>query len=310
MQFRYGRLLLLCGALWSASTGSSAEEPSAPRVSALQELRFGVAPAEATWTFTGDRSECRLVQTVPDYGEATLRQEAGLGTEFFLTAPEPWFTPGPIIAASTTPEWHPGFPGARLLDAVSAGGDGTVSLGEPTASALLVDLYDGRELEFRQNAAGERPGIVVGVSGVNFRALYSRFAACTAALLPATFERIARSSLAFPSNDFALDAAARARLDLIAAYLRADPDVKAVYIDGHTDGGKAGEGDVELSRRRAEVIEDYLIEQRVPKERLVVRFHSDRYPVAPNTTPEGRAKNRRATIRLDHEPAKTEVAKR
>ena len=89
-----------------------------------------------------------------------------------------------------------------------------------------------------------------------------------------------------------------------------DPDVKAVYIDGHTDGGKAGEADLDLSRRRAEVVEDYFVERRIPKERLVVRYHADRYPIAPNTTAEGRAKNRRATIRLDYEPAKSAVARR
>jgi outer membrane protein OmpA-like peptidoglycan-associated protein len=299
MWFRFGRLSFICGSILLTALVADADD-----------LRFGTAPAEATWSFTGDRSECRLTQTVPDYGEAILRQEAGLGTVFSLTAPEPWFSPGAIETTSTTPEWHPGFPGTRALDAVTADASGVVSIGEPVASTLLVDLYDGREIVFRQKGVDGRPGVVVGVSGVNFRPLYSRFAVCTAALLPATFERVARSSLAFAANDFTLDGEAKARLDLVAAYLRADPDVKAVYIDGHTDGGKAGEADLDLSRRRAEVVEDYFVERRIPKDRLVVRYHADRYPIAPNTTAEGRAKNRRATIRLDYEPAKSAVARR
>ena len=79
----------------------------------------------------------------------------------------------------------------------------------------------------------------------------------------------------------------------VASYLESNPDVK-LQISGHTDnvGGTAYNAD--LSKRRAASVARVLREEfSIAAERLTTDGFGDTQPVAPNTSPEGRAKNRR-----------------
>lgn len=73
-------------------------------------------------------------------------------------------------------------------------------------------------------------------------------------------------------------------------------DRSVVDVVGHTDSSGGDAINQPLSERRAGSVAGYLIQQGVMPERLIVRGVSSRAPVADNSTPEGRAQNRRVEI--------------
>jgi outer membrane protein OmpA-like peptidoglycan-associated protein len=79
----------------------------------------------------------------------------------------------------------------------------------------------------------------------------------------------------------------------IARGLQASPDLK-VEIDGHTDSTGIAQHNMDLSRRRAEAVKVVLVSQfSIDAARLATAGFGSSKPVAPNTTPDGKAQNRR-----------------
>jgi len=74
--------------------------------------------------------------------------------------------------------------------------------------------------------------------------------------------------------------------------------VTEVRVEGHTDnkGGKAYNAD--LSKRRAAWVAEQMIKAGFPASGIEQRGLADAFPIAPNSTPDGRAKNRRVTITI------------
>ncbi|WP_146053942.1 OmpA family protein, partial [Pseudomonas syringae] len=96
-----------------------------------------------------------------------------------------------------------------------------------------------------------------------------------------------------------LDAAAKARLDNMVVYLKADPTVNHVELDGHSDNSGNRLTNRDLSRRRALAVMDYLKAQCIPEQQITLRFHGERYPLAPNTNNANRARKRRVNVHLE-----------
>jgi len=81
-------------------------------------------------------------------------------------------------------------------------------------------------------------------------------------------------------------------LDLIAQVLRSDEHLK-LMIYAHTDAIGSDEYNLDLSRRRAKSVSDYLAGQGVQPPSMRHRGFGASKPIADNSTDEGRAKNRR-----------------
>ena len=96
---------------------------------------------------------------------------------------------------------------------------------------------------------------------------------------------------------------AKAKLDIILDFVKADPSINSFQIDGHADNSGNRLTNRDLSRRRALAVQEYLVAGGVPVEQITMRFHGERYPLVPNNNEANRAKNRRATLRLDRVPA-------
>lgn len=100
----------------------------------------------------------------------------------------------------------------------------------------------------------------------------------------------------FESNKANLKASSFPTLNKIAEALKAQPDLK-VEIQGHTDNRGKRDYNVGLSQRRAETVKAYLVSRGVDSERLVPRGYGPNRPVAPNSTAQGRANNRRVEFK-------------
>jgi OOP family OmpA-OmpF porin len=85
-------------------------------------------------------------------------------------------------------------------------------------------------------------------------------------------------------------------LDIVAASLIANPDIK-IEIAGHTDNTGALSTNLRLSQARADAVRAYLASKGVAPERMVARGYGPSQPIAPNSTRDGRAQNRRVELR-------------
>jgi outer membrane protein OmpA-like peptidoglycan-associated protein len=103
----------------------------------------------------------------------------------------------------------------------------------------------------------------------------------------------------FAFNSATLTAEDKTALDQLATVLL-NPKLHFVTaeIDGYTDSTGKPEYNVQLSKRRAQAVADYLKSKGVHfGDRFAVQGYGEANPVADNKTEEGRAQNRRVTIR-------------
>ncbi len=77
-----------------------------------------------------------------------------------------------------------------------------------------------------------------------------------------------------------------------------DNKTSYVIIDGHTDDIGTPSSNRVLSYKRAQAVKDYLKEMGIDEKRLITVGHGEEQPIAPNTSSEGRAKNRRVIMTL------------
>ena len=69
-----------------------------------------------------------------------------------------------------------------------------------------------------------------------------------------------------------------------------------ILVEGHTDSAGPEEYNMDLSRRRAESVAQYLIKQGVDADRFTVKWYGENQPKADNSTTEGKAQNRRVEL--------------
>jgi outer membrane protein OmpA-like peptidoglycan-associated protein len=69
-------------------------------------------------------------------------------------------------------------------------------------------------------------------------------------------------------------------------------------IAGHTDNVGDDNGNLVLSKKRAEALKAYLVSQGVDEARLLTLYFGETKPIATNDTPEGRQKNRRVEMKI------------
>ncbi len=71
-----------------------------------------------------------------------------------------------------------------------------------------------------------------------------------------------------------------------------------VDVDGHTDNVGSDNSNLELSRRRARSVAEYLASRQIDPRRLSMRGFGEARPIATNATASGRSQNRRVEIRI------------
>ena len=100
---------------------------------------------------------------------------------------------------------------------------------------------------------------------------------------------------------------ARTKARSIADVLNEQAKNRRVAVEGHTDSIGSDAFNQKLSERRAENVANALQSAGVNNQRVTVKGYGKRYPVAPNTNPDGtdnpagRAKNRRVEVVIENQ---------
>ncbi len=84
-------------------------------------------------------------------------------------------------------------------------------------------------------------------------------------------------------------------LDIVAQSLNANPDIR-IEIGGYTDNTGATATNLRLSQARADAVRAHLGSKGVAPDRMVAKGYGAATPIATNTTPTGRAQNRRVEL--------------
>lgn len=266
----------------------------------LAPVEFGARMDSAHWHTGGDKFECRLSQDVPFFGSARFVRRAGEPLRFELQSATNPLQTGNAQLVSDAPSWAPHKEAVDLGVVAVDGSAKPVKLSRQRATLLLSELGKGMAPRFDHMAWFHNgQALTISLSSAHFQDAYSKYRRCESHLLPMGFAQLQRSRLHFDTNIAKLDNASRQLLDNIASYTLADDSVRKIYVDGHTDNVWERDYNIALSRKRAQAVSAYLTQAGIDKNKIVTRYHGEHYPVKPNTTMAGRAKNRRVTVRLE-----------
>ncbi|MBT2150563.1 MULTISPECIES: flagellar protein MotY [Pseudoalteromonas] len=246
------------------------------------------------------RLQCQLNHEVPYYGEAIFKASASKNKDLtfnldMVVRPENYAIAG---LKAVPPSWRAGRPARDIADMkLLKKFDG--ELGNKTAWEMLTELEKGNQPTFYyqdwQNSADK---IAVGMSNINFKQAYWAFLQCRDELLPYNFEDISFTIMNYESNSSKLTKSSQQRLDKIAEYLKNDPSVESISIASYTDSYGGRWNNLDLSRKRAKEIKDYMVGLGVDEAKVVTEGFGEKRFVDTNDNILGRDKNRRLVIQI------------
>ncbi len=246
------------------------------------------------------RLQCQLNHEVPYYGEAVFKASASKNKDLtfnldMVVRPENYAIAG---LKAVPPSWRAGRPARDIADMkLLKKFDG--ELGNKTAWEMLTELEKGNQPTFYyqdwQNSADK---IAVGMSNVNFKQAYWAFLQCRDELLPYNFEDISFTIMNYESNSSKLTKSSQQRLDKIAEYLKNDPSIESISIASYTDSYGGRWNNLDLSRKRAKEIKDYMVGLGVDEAKVVTEGFGEKRFVDTNDNILGRNKNRRLVIQI------------
>ncbi|HSF93847.1 MAG TPA: OmpA family protein [Thermohalobaculum sp.] len=311
--------LILAAAL-AGGAAAAQEEPEVPDPG---------APLGAVPTAHVDRPFDRYALPVAPFGgdDAALDEVEGrvIWTGYRLDDPEA--SAAEVMAGYRGRLEALGFtPMLDCADAACGGFDFRFGVQLLPAPAMLLDAADFRQLSARREGESDKPtfaSVLVSrvLSAIHVQTvlvlpaeaargaapLEDLAAAAAPRILPqdeaVLKERLTAQGhvsvrgLAFETGGAALSAESAPALEVTAKLLQANPEM-SILIVGHSDNTGALEANIDLSRRRAEAVRTALIGLGVAPGRLEAHGAGFLAPVTTNTTPEGRAMNRRVELVL------------
>jgi chemotaxis protein MotB len=195
---------------------------------------------------------------------------------------------------------------SHLADAVRQHEQTLVSEREAVQRVTAAAEAAQQQLRAQADQEGKRTASIQALQQHVSQALATAIAHNVVTLQPAPDRLTLRvsSDTLFRPGTVALRPDSRDLLEQIAGVLHTFPDY-LYRVEGHTDNapmtGAVRErfpSPWEFSAVRAVTLVRFFQERNIPAERLVASGHAFHHPLAPNTTPEGRAQNRRIEISL------------
>jgi outer membrane protein OmpA-like peptidoglycan-associated protein len=106
---------------------------------------------------------------------------------------------------------------------------------------------------------------------------------------------IVLKNIFFDPNQYEIKPESGTELNAVVQLMKENPSLH-IQINGHTDNSGNAADNKTLSENRARAVTNYLIAKGIAQGRLSFKGFGDTKPVADNTSPEGRAKNRRTEL--------------
>lgn len=275
---------------------------------------YSTSVTDSRWQLQAGAFSCRLVHKIEGFGEWSVGRKAGQSEQSFLSIDQSLkqkkkieLPAGAYKLMTAPPAWKPQMAPELIGELNQAKADTELVFPQsllPAVYALLnqstpvLVSYQGKPLRIQ-------------LQPYQFKESYKLYTACVANLIPFTFEQITRTTLYYQAEDTALSAANQQALNKIIRYAQADPNrIISILVDGHSDTQKEEGAADKLAKTQADWVATYLKEKGIPENKMLVRSHGGKYPVANNLLVKEKAKNRRVTVRLEDETIRQKNAEK
>lgn len=262
------------------------------------------------WTAKSGSFACSLNHEVPGFGKAQFVRKTGV-SEYMELVPGSSINFNDLVRIEAVPPMWRTDVAARPLGQLQVSGKQPLRVTAAQVGAISSVLEQGTNVVF-SSAQANASGVTlrVALEARNFNPARGQYKKCIDALIPYTFDQIARMLINFAPDASELSAATKTQLDKIVRYTKADPKVIGILVDAHSDKLATPEEGDAASQRQAELVMAYLVSKGVSEGMITARWHGDKFPIANNYNKVGQAKNRRVTVRLESEATRKEMEKK
>jgi len=260
---------------------------------------FSTPLSVAEWQIHSSPFECQLSHQISHYGTATFAHKAGESEVFLLSQEKVRLPAGEAKISASEAGWDPEFSALPLGVATVDADKLPVRLETSLAFNMRTELQTGKRVVV--TSAGEDDAMRVVLEPLRFHQANQGYVDCLKTLLPVSYAQVSRTTIYFDAGAGQWPATEAKKLDWLIQYVKADSEITQILIDGHTDSSGARPRNLEVSQLRSQQISTYLQDAGIDSEKMVVRWHGERYPVASNKSSDGRQKNRRVTLRLERD---------
>ncbi|MBZ9612784.1 flagellar protein MotY [Rheinheimera maricola] len=274
---------------------------SAGSAAQYQLRQYSASIEQSAWSLSVDTPlQCSLEHQIPHFGRAVFRSVANksLNLQFelqMLRLPDNY---GLAEVLSVPPAWRHGEP-AKALASMQLLKQFNGDLPKKTAWTLLTELEQGFSPTFYYiDWHSPYDKVAAAMNPVQFPATYYQFNQCITNLLPYGFDDIAFTVLTYESGGDQLTRESQRRLAQIAEYLKYDPEIDYIEIQGYTDSYGGRWMNEQLSVKRAEKVKSFFVAAGLSEDRVQVEGFGERRHVAPNDTTIERQRNRRVVLQL------------
>jgi outer membrane protein OmpA-like peptidoglycan-associated protein len=242
-----------------------------------------MAPLDrAAWQVEQSKLSCRLRQAIPKYGDAVFEARAGGRQQFFLAPVKNPMRSGAALLVASAPAWNPELAPHDLGTVTVADGQRPVQLDDALSQRILQVLNHGLVPELTSpSRAVAAVSVRVGLSPARFRAAYGKYLECVSQLpAPVSTARTAADTtvLNFGIRDTRLDGAARDQLDLLVRHIKTAGGSADLLIDALSTDTPRRLENLNLAKRRAHAVSDYLIAGGVAQRHITSRYRGEHNP--------------------------------
>ena len=110
-------------------------------------------------------------------------------------------------------------------------------------------------------------------------------------------ETVVMENVLFETQKYDLLPSSTPTLDSIVKIMNENQAI-SILIEGHTDNVGDSLRNIKLSLLRAESVRDYLVRHKIAASRIAIAGFGAAFPLLPNSTPRGRRRNRRVSIKI------------
>ncbi len=260
---------------------------------------FKVPLKDAAWSVQTSPILCSLRYPIPVYGEVEFSRRVKSELEFSLHVKQAANRPEYARLRSQAPEWkHVSFnKDFGRIPVVE--GKTPFYLKDIWAKRMLAELSEGMELKFSyRDWSDGRDEITVIITAINFHEAWAEFQQCEKQLLNFNFADVKKTVIQYSVGKTGLERNVQHRLDQMIHYMKEDPSVRGVRVDGYTDSKGLQRINIVVARRRTNTVRNYFISNGIEKDRISAKAHSELEGKFSNRTVAGRKKNRRVEVML------------
>lgn len=260
---------------------------------------YGANLDEAKWRSSGNRLECHLSQTIPGYGKATFKHRALEAMEFRVSSTYKPREDSQALIYTNPPHWMR-YGNQKVLGRVPLSSQkDVIVVPEDWAYRMAIELREGMEAVWTHGDMADADDIVSArISPIRFEDAWRDFQQCGERLIDYGYSDIRYSVFYFAKKSLRLSRKETAYLDKLAEYVSLDPEFQYIQINSHTDSRGLRRFNLAISKKRANLVKNYLIEKGVDPKRFVIVARGEKKPKYNNRTKTGRAKNRRVEVSL------------